>query len=84
MPRHENAGGGGVPGEIVNATMTLLKALLNLFVDDGRLALWIIVLLALVAVVARLGAASWIPMSLLVLGTAGFLLENVIRATRGR
>jgi hypothetical protein len=54
--------------------------LVGLFIDDGKLALTVIVVLVLVALLTRLGALGGsLAMALLVAGTIGALLANVIR-----
>jgi len=60
-----------------------LRVLTGLFFDDGRLALAIVALLACTAVVAK-HASSRTAMALLVGGTLLLLVENVVRAARGR
>jgi hypothetical protein len=61
------------------------RALLGLFFDDGKLALQILVLLAVTAFVASAESpASWCSMTLLVAGTLVVLLGNVTRVARNR
>lgn len=57
----------------------------NLFFDDGRLALGILVLLGCTAVAASApGSPSWASIALLVGGTLLLLVRSVLRAARCR
>ena len=59
----------------------MLRGLVDLFVDDGTLALTLIVLLAAVGVLAYADAIGKpLTMATLVVGTISALLVNVIRA----
>jgi hypothetical protein len=62
-----------------------LRGIVELFFDDGKLALAIVALLACTSVVAKVETpASWMSITLLVGGTLALLFENVLRAGRGR
>jgi hypothetical protein len=64
----------------MNVLTRALRGLVGLFIDDGKLALTVIVVLVLVALLTRLGALGGsLAMALLVAGTIGALLANVIR-----
>ena len=55
--------------------------MVGLFIDDGTLALTVIVVLATVSALVHVGAiGEALAMALLVVGTIGALLVNVIRA----
>jgi hypothetical protein len=61
----------------------MVRGLVGLFVDDGTLALTLIVVLATVSTLANVGAiGKSLAMALLVAGTIGALLVNVTRAAR--
>jgi hypothetical protein len=65
----------------VNIVARMMRALVELFVDDGTLALTLIVVLATVGTLAHVGAiGEAVAMAILVVGTLGALLVNVIRA----
>jgi hypothetical protein len=61
----------------------IFRGLIELFFDDGQLALGILLLLAVTAVAAK-ADAGWASMTLLVGGTLALLFENVLRAARKR
>ena len=65
-------------------TLTVLwRELAGLFVDDGRLALAILAMVALAAILAVLiPAAPLIAGGVLLLGCLGVLFGNVVKATR--
>jgi hypothetical protein len=59
----------------------MMRGLVDLFVDDGTLALTLIVVLAAVGLLARIDAIGKpLVMAVLVVGAIGALLVNVIRA----
>jgi hypothetical protein len=59
----------------------MVRGLVELFVDDGTLALTLIVVLATVGLLAHYDAIEeTLAMVMLVAGTIGALLVNVIRA----
>ena len=61
----------------------MVRGLVGLFVDDGTLALTLIVVLATVSALAQVGAiGKSLAMALLVTGTLGALLVNVTRAAK--
>ena len=65
----------------MNVATRMVRGLVGLFVDDGTLALTLIVVLATLSALARVGAiGKSLAMALLVAGTLGALLVNVIRA----
>jgi hypothetical protein len=65
----------------MNIVARTLRGLVGLFVDDGSLAITLIVVLATVGANAHYGAIGGAPaMAMLVVGTVGALLVNVIRA----
>ena len=60
-----------------------LRELLGLFVEDGALALAIIVVVGIAGLVAALGpAASWLSGVILLCGCLGVLIGNVATAKR--
>jgi hypothetical protein len=67
----------------MNIVRRMMRGLVGLFVDDGTLALTLIVVLATVSALAQVGAmGKSLAMALLVAGTLGALLVNVTRATK--
>jgi hypothetical protein len=65
----------------MNIVARSMKGLVGLFVDDGTLALTLIVALAIVGALAHVGAIGQaLAMAMLLVGTVGALLVNVIRA----
>jgi hypothetical protein len=67
----------------MNIVTRMVRGLVGLFVDDGTLALTLIVVLATVSALAHFGAIGQsLAMALLVGGTLGALLVNVIRAAK--
>ena len=67
--------------------MSVLKSIftefLGLFVDDGALALWSVVLIAIVTVLVKvLGVPPLMGAALLVLGCVAIIAESVLRAAR--
>lgn len=65
----------------MNFVLRAIQGLLGLFVDDGTLALTLIAVLAAVGLLVHLGAIKGVlAMALLLVGTIGALLINVIRA----
>jgi hypothetical protein len=65
----------------MNVATRLVRGLVGLFVDDGTLALTLIVVLATVGALAHVGAIGQaLAMAMLLVGTVGALLVNVIRA----
>ena len=68
----------------MNVATRMVRGLVGLFVDDGTLALTLIVVLATVSALAHVGAiGKSLAMALLVGGTLGALLVNVTRAAKG-
>ena len=63
----------------MNPVARALRGLIGLFIDDGKLALTVIGVLLVTALLTRLGAGGSLAMALLVAGTIGALLANVIR-----
>jgi len=67
----------------MTAITRLLATTLALFVDDGRLAVETVALLAVTALVAHLQPApSWPALVILLAGTLALLSRNVLRASR--
>ena len=67
----------------MNIVTRMVRGLVGLFVDDGTLALTLIVVLATVSALAHVGAiGKSLAMALLVAGTLGALLVNVTRAAK--
>jgi hypothetical protein len=67
----------------MRALASLFKEIAGLFVDDGSLALAVLVWLALVALLDRLAPAGW-DGAVLFLGLAALFGENTRRAARRR
>lgn len=67
----------------MRALVATVKEIAGLFVDDGSLALAVLVWLALCALLARLAPARWDGV-ILFLGLAVLLLENARRRARAR
>jgi hypothetical protein len=67
----------------MNVATRMVRGLVGLFVDDGTLALTLIVVLATVSALAHVGGiGKSLAMALLVTGTLGALLVNVTRAAK--
>lgn len=67
----------------MNIVTRMVRGLVGLFVDDGTLALTLIVVLATVSTLANVGAiGKSLAMALLVAGAIGALLVNVTRAAK--
>jgi hypothetical protein len=65
----------------MNTLARAIRGLIGLFIDDGTLALTLIVVLATVGVLARIGEIGEVlAMTVLVAGAIAALLVNVIRA----
>ena len=64
----------------MNVLARTIRGLIGLFVDDGKLALTVIAVLILVGLLTHLGSLDGsLAVALLVAGTIGALLANVIR-----
>ena len=64
-------------------SLTVLKELLGLFVDDGSLAIAILAWVGIVAALVRLaGLSPTIGGALLFVGLGAVLVENIWRATK--
>ena len=64
----------------MNVLARTIRGLIGLFVDDGNLALTVIAVLILVGLLTHLGSLDGsLAIALLVAGTIGALLVNVIR-----
>jgi hypothetical protein len=64
----------------MNVVTRAIRGLVGLFIDDGKLALNVIAVLVLAGLLTHLGSLdAWLTMALLVAGTIGALLANVIR-----
>jgi hypothetical protein len=64
----------------MNVLARTIRGLIGLFIDDGKLALTVIGVLILVGLLTHLGSLDGsLAMALLVAGTIGALLANVIR-----
>jgi hypothetical protein len=64
----------------MNVLTRTMRGLIGLFIDDGKLALIVISVLFLVGLLTHLGLLDGsLGMALLVAGTIGALLANVIR-----
>jgi hypothetical protein len=67
----------------MNVATRMVRGLVGLFVDDGTLALTLIVVLATVSALAQVDAiGKSLAMALLVAGTLGALLVNVTRTAK--
>jgi hypothetical protein len=65
----------------MNGLARALRSVVGLFVDDGKLALTILGVLLVVGLLTHTGALDGsLALGLLVAGTIGALLANVIRA----
>ena len=67
----------------MSVSMTVIRELIGLFVDDGALAIAILGVVAFAALVAA--AVPGMPLAagaILVLGCPGVLLINILRASR--
>lgn len=69
----------------MNILRTALAEFVGLFVDDGALALWAIVIVALVTVLVEVaGLPPLAGGALLTIGCLAILAESVLRAARRR
>jgi hypothetical protein len=66
----------------MTAIMSLLRELAGLFVDDGRLALSVLAVVAFAAILSRVPGAALAAGAVLVLGCLGALIANVVKAAR--
>ena len=68
---------------MINGLIAMLRKVFGLFVDDGSLALSILVWIFALHVVAPIASIeqTWAAL-VLFLGCAGILIENVLRASR--
>jgi hypothetical protein len=66
----------------MTAIIGLLRELAGLFVDDGRLALSVLAVVALAAILSLVPGASLASGGVLVLGCLGALIANVVKAAR--
>ena len=66
----------------MNALGAMLRDLVGLFVEDGSLALAIITVVAVAAILSVLAAAPVAIGVVLLVGCAGVLVENILRARR--
>ena len=66
----------------MTAGMSLLRELAGLFVDDGRLALSVLAVVALAAVISRVPGASLAAGGVLLFGCLAALIVNVVTAAR--
>ncbi len=65
----------------MNLVARAIRGMIGLFIDDGTLALTLIVVLATVGALASIGEIGEVlAMTMLVAGTIAALLVNVIRA----
>lgn len=67
----------------MNAIRMIAGEVFGLFIDDGSLAIAILILVGIVAVIALGGAApAWVSGGLLFIGCVLVLVENVARRAR--
>ena len=66
----------------MTAIMSLLRELAGLFVDDGRLALSVLAVVALAAIISRVPGASLAAGGVLLFDCLGALIVNVVKAAR--
>jgi uncharacterized membrane protein YdjX (TVP38/TMEM64 family) len=66
----------------MTAIISLLRELAGLFVDDGRLALSVLAVVALAAIVSLVPGASLAAGGVLLFGCLGALIVNVVKAAR--
>ncbi len=66
----------------MTAVISLLRELAGLFVDDGRLALSVLAVVALAAIVSRVPGASLAAGGVLLVGCLAALIVNVVKAAR--
>jgi hypothetical protein len=67
----------------MNTFAAIIRELIGLFVDDGALALAIVVVVVAAGLVAAFGpAAAWASGGILLFGCLGVLVANVMRAKR--
>jgi hypothetical protein len=66
----------------MSAVVNVLRELIGLIVDDGRLALWIVVIVTAAALVSRVPGAALAAGAILVFGCIGALIASVMTAAR--
>jgi hypothetical protein len=66
----------------MNAIANVLRELAGLVVDDGRLALWIVTVVAIAALASHVPGAAPAAGGILVIGCIAALLASVITAAR--
>jgi hypothetical protein len=66
----------------MTAVIGILREIAGLFVDDGRLALSILAVVAVAVVLSRVPGAGLAAGSVLLFGCLAVLLANVVRTVR--
>jgi hypothetical protein len=66
----------------MNAIANVLRELAGLVVDDGRLALWIVAVVAIAALASHVPGATPAAGGILVIGCIAALLASVVTAAR--
>jgi len=66
----------------MSAIVNVLRELIGLVVDDGRLALWIVAIVALAAFVSHVPGAAVAAGAILVFGCLTALIASVMTAAR--
>jgi hypothetical protein len=66
----------------MNAIANVLRELVGLIVDDGRLALWIVAVVAAAALVSHIPGAALAAGAILVFGCIAALIASVTTAAR--
>lgn len=66
----------------MSAIANVLRELAGLIVDDGRLALWIVAVVAIAALVSRVPGAALAAGGILVFGCITALIASVVTAAR--
>jgi hypothetical protein len=66
----------------MNAIANVLRELAGLVVDDGRLALWIVAVVAIAALASYVPGAALAAGGILVIGCIAALLASVVTAAR--
>ena len=66
----------------MNAIANVLRELVGLIVDDGRLALWIVAVVAAAALVSHIPGAALAAGAILVFGCITALIASVMTAAR--
>lgn len=66
----------------MSAIANVMRELAGLIIDDGRLALWVVAVVALAALVSHIAGAALAAGAILVIGCIAALIASVTTAAR--